>query len=105
MISTLRKWLGIGPQTDFKALLREGGQLIDVRTREEFQQGHIKGAVNIPLSQLSTHLSKLRKEKPVITCCASGVRSSQARNILASKGFVKVFNGGGWRGLERHLQH
>ena len=95
---------GLVPKVDLKMLSQNGAQIIDVRTKAEYQQGHIKGSVNIPLNNLSNNFSKLKKDKPVITCCASGMRSSSAKNILRSNGFTEVYNGGGWMGLENKLR-
>jgi rhodanese-related sulfurtransferase len=53
------------------------------------------------LDALKHNLSKLDKSKPVITCCASGIRSASAKNILRSNGFEEVKNGGGWASLRR----
>lgn len=103
MIGIIKKWLGLGPGVDFKKLLKEGAQIIDVRTKAEFQQGHIKGAVNIPLNNLSNHYARMKKDAPVITCCASGMRSAQAKTILTANGFTRVYNGGGWINLRRKL--
>jgi rhodanese-related sulfurtransferase len=104
MIQLLRKLFGIGPQADMRELVRNGAQIIDVRTPAEFQRGHIDGSVNIPLQQLSANLSRIKKEKPVITCCASGMRSASARAILKSNGFQEVYNGGGWMALGRKIE-
>lgn len=95
--------MGLGPATDFKALINKGAQIIDVRTAGEFQSGHIKGAINIPLQSLSGNLSKIKKDKPVITCCASGMRSASAKSILKSGGFTEVYNGGGWMSLQSKI--
>lgn len=103
MIGFLKKLFGIGPATDFKALMKEGAQIVDVRTKSEYDQGHVKGSLNIPLNNLSNHYAKLKKDKPIITCCASGVRSAQAKNILTANGFTRVYNGGGWSGLKYKL--
>ena len=103
MIGLLKKLFGIGPSVDFGALVKAGAQIIDVRTKSEFEQGHIKGALNIPLNNLSNHYAKMKKDKPIITCCASGVRSAQAKNILKANGFSNVYNGGGWSGLKRKI--
>ena len=89
---------------DLKAIVREGAQIIDVRTVEEFKRGHIKGAMNIPLQSLQQHLPAIKKDKAVITCCASGMRSASAKSILNSKGFTNVYNGGGWMKLEKALK-
>ncbi len=103
MFSFLKKVLGLENDVDFAALVAEGAQIVDVRTPEEFQGGHIKNAVNIPLQVLSHKLSAIRQDKAVIVCCASGVRSSSAKGILLSNGFSIVHNGGGWRGLQGKL--
>ncbi len=95
-----KKLFGIGPKVDFKELLKNGGQIIDVRTKPEFQGGHIKGSTNIPLNELSSQIGKIKKDKPVITCCASGMRSASAKSTLLSKGFTEVHNGGGWMSLK-----
>lgn len=103
MIETLKKWLGGGPKADLAALVRNGAQIIDVRTPEEFRSGHIAGSVNIPLGNLSSAMSKLDKNRVIITCCASGMRSASAKNQLKSKGFLEVHNGGGWHGLQAKI--
>lgn len=103
MIQLLKNIFGIGPKVDFKELMQNGAQIIDVRTKAEYQQGHVKGSINIPLNNLSNHYSKLKKDKPIITCCASGMRSAQGKNILKSNGFTEVHNGGGWMSLQNKI--
>lgn len=103
MIQLIKNIFGIGPKTNYKELVQSGAQIIDVRTKQEFQGGHIKGSVNIPLQNLSNNLSKIKKDKPVITCCASGMRSASAKSILKSKGFSEVYNGGGWMSLQNKI--
>lgn len=95
--------LGLGPKTDLREVAAKGAIILDVRTKNEFQGGHIKGAVNIPLQVLQANLSKLKKDKPIITCCASGMRSASARGVLKSNGFTEVYNGGGWNSLQHKL--
>ena len=94
----------MGPAVDYAALLKQGATIIDVRTKAEYAGGHIKGSINIPLNNLSNHYAKLKKDKPIITCCASGMRSSQAKSILKSNGFNEVYNGGGWMSLQNKLR-
>ena len=101
MLSFFKKLFG--PGTDYRALLQQGAQIIDVRTQGEYKGGHIKGSVNIPLNILAANTGKIKKDKPVITCCASGMRSAQAKSILKSKGFEEVYNGGGWMGLQHKI--
>lgn len=104
MINILKKIFGLGPKTNYPELIQKGAVIIDVRTKAEFNAGNIKGSKNIPLNSLGQNLKKIgNKNKPVITCCASGMRSASARNILESAGFVEVYNGGGWRSLENKL--
>ena len=103
MIETIKSLFGIGPKVDFAQLRKAGAQIIDVRTPGEFKTGHIQGSVNIPLQSLSGSLSKIKKDKPVITCCASGMRSASAKNILKSAGYTEVHNGGGWSSLKSKL--
>jgi rhodanese-related sulfurtransferase len=103
MIQLLKNIFRIGPKVDLKELMKNGAQIIDVRTRDEFQGGHIRGSVNIPLQNLSGNLSKIKKGKPVITCCASGMRSASAKSILKSNGFTEVYNGGGWMSLQNRI--
>lgn len=103
MIEVIKKIFGSRPKTDLKELINKGGQIIDVRTKDEYQRGHIKGSINIPLQVLSHSLSKIKKDKPVITCCASGMRSASAKNILESRGYTGVYNGGGWLSLQKKI--
>ncbi len=80
-------------------LLNSGAIIIDVRSPQEFSSGHVKGSKNIPLNILSEEVDKLKKmNKPFIMCCASGIRSAKASNILKKEGLT-VINGGGWRAL------
>ena len=103
MIDKIKQLLGFGPSVDLGQLVKQGAQIIDVRTTGEFKTGHIKGSVNIPLQTITSQLSKINKDKPVITCCASGMRSASAKSILTSNGFSEVHNGGGWSSLKSKL--
>ncbi len=103
MLDVIKKILGIGPAVDYAGLLMQGGVIIDVRTRAEYRVGHIKGSINIPLNNLPNHYSSIKRDKPIITCCASGVRSQQAKKILSANGFKQVYNGGGWVNLQNKI--
>lgn len=103
MLHTLKQLFGMGPKVNFSALMQQGAQIIDVRTPAEFKSGHIKGSLNFPLQGLQSNLSKINKNKPVITCCASGMRSASAKSILKSAGFNEVHNGGGWMSLKSKI--
>ncbi|MES1221561.1 MAG: rhodanese-like domain-containing protein [Bacteroidota bacterium] len=104
MFDSLKNLLGLGPKTDFGLLAKSGAIILDVRTKSEFQRGHINGAINIPVDQLRSNLDKLKdKSKPIITCCASGMRSASAKAVLFSNGYSEVYNGGGWQGLQNKI--
>ncbi|MFA5328422.1 MAG: rhodanese-like domain-containing protein [Prolixibacteraceae bacterium] len=104
MISTLRNLFGLGPKVEFAELVAQGAVIIDVRTKGEYEGGHIKGSINISLDQLGKNIHKLKsKNKPIITCCESGARSSSAKSILKSNGFTEVYNGGSWRSLQSKI--
>ncbi|HAA01726.1 MAG TPA: rhodanese-like domain-containing protein [Flavobacteriales bacterium] len=93
-----------GEKTDFRALMKEGAIIIDVRTPQEYKGGHIKGSQNIPLYKIDAQVESIRKKgKPVITVCRSGGRSGMAADILRKKG-IKVANGGPWNSLQRSIQ-
>ncbi len=104
MIGLIKKLFSSGPATDYAELVKNGAQIIDVRTRQEYAGGNVKGSINIPLNELQANLKKIKKDKPVITCCASGMRSSSARGILTSNGYTEVYNGGGWSSLQSKLR-
>ncbi len=104
MIQSLKKILGLGPKVDYAQLVKEGAIILDVRSKGEYASGHIKGSINISVDQLGNHLDKLKdKNKTIITCCASGMRSASAKSMLSSKGYTKVYNGGGWMSLRGKL--
>jgi len=91
-------------KTNYRELMMNGAIIVDVRTPGEFASGHIPKSINIPFDQLKNQLSYLSdKQKPIICCCASGVRSGAARRILALKGYKNVYNGGRWRSLKKQL--
>ena len=90
---------------NFQSLMENGAILVDVRSPGEYSQGHIQGSINIPLDKISGLPKPLTdKKKTIITCCASGMRSGSAKNILESNGFLKVINGGSWISLEKKIQ-
>ena len=61
--------------------------IIDVRTNQEFESDHIKGSINIPLTEIPMRLLEIKSlPKPLMICCASGVRSSAAHHFLVEQG-------------------
>lgn len=73
-------------EEEFKAGYRKA-QLIDVREPNEFANGHILGARNIPLTQLKARLKEIRPDKPVYLYCQSGSRSGRAAQMLHKNGY------------------
>jgi rhodanese-related sulfurtransferase len=104
MINALKNLFGMGPKTDYAELVKKGAIILDVRSKAEYSSGHIKGSINISVDALGSNLNKLKdKNKPIITCCASGMRSASAKSILISNGYKEVYNGGGWSSLENKI--
>ena len=104
IIDSLKKLFGLGSPTDFAGLVKKGAVIIDVRTNGEYSGGHIPKSINIPLDQLNKRMNVIKdKNTPVITCCASGIRSAAARKILLANGFAEVYNGGSWNSLQNKI--
>lgn len=104
MLNTLKNFLGIEPKVDLAKLVKQGAVILDVRSKGEYYGGHIKGSINISVDSLSSNLNTLKKDIPIITCCASGMRSASAKLILKSNGFSDVHNGGGWMSLQNKIK-
>lgn len=84
-------------------LLEKGAIILDVRTQKEWDSGHIENAKHIPLDDLKNRVGELKKlNKPVITCCASGVRSAKAAEYLTLNNIIAT-NGGGWLSLRNKV--
>lgn len=78
-----------------------GAQLVDVRTRQEYVNGALAGAINLPLQHFTAAHEVLDRARPVLLYCHSGIRSEQARNMLVAMGFGSVLNIGGYE----HYRH
>ena len=107
MIKRILNILGFSkPTIDYKSLIDSGAIIVDVRTKGEYMSGHIKNSLNIPVDSINQHISKLKdKNKAIITCCASGMRSAAAKSILKSNGIEQVHNGGAWHSLQRKINN
>jgi len=106
MFKQLLSLFGFGPKVDFAEIVRNGSIILDVRTAQEFRNGHINGAINISLQDIQKNkLGKIKnlKDRTIITCCRSGGRSRSAKMLLTSKGFTDVYNGGGWMSLDSQI--
>ena len=103
MLEAIKNLLGL-EKTDYAGLIKEGAVILDVRSKSEYAGGHIPNSLNIPVDQLPQNLSRLKdKNKTIITCCASGMRSASAKAILKNNGYNNVYNGGGWMGLNNKI--
>ena len=77
-------------------ILAKNPIVVDVRTKEEFANGHYKNAINIPFDEIDKHVAELGdKEKNIVLYCHSGRRAGIAQNTLVQLGFKKVLNAGG----------
>lgn len=100
MLDFLRKLFG---GTDLKPMIKNGAVIIDVRTVKEFQDGSAEGAINIPLGDFGKNIDKMKSmKKPIITCCASGMRSGAAVKQLESYR-IEAYNGGSWQSVNKQL--
>ncbi|MBP9592302.1 MAG: rhodanese-like domain-containing protein [Steroidobacteraceae bacterium] len=83
----------VGP-LDAVRLLNQGALMVDVRTRAEFESGHVIDARHLPQEQVAQAAESLKKfrEKILIACCESGMRSGAATRVLKNQGFTKVVN-------------
>jgi phage shock protein E len=83
---------------EYEAVFLQGSQqhlLVDVRTPEEFAEGHIENALNIPLDTLSSQLDQLPQDTPIVLYCRSGNRSKQAYELMQATGYSQVYDLGG----------
>lgn len=95
MLGFIKKLFG-SSSADLGQLIANGAVVLDVRTKAEYDAGHIKGSKHVPLDKINNQVEVIRKlNKPVITVCRSGSRSAMAKNILSSAG-IEVYNGGSW---------
>lgn len=93
---SLLSFLGFGGGK-IKDALRRGAIVIDVRTAHEFDQGKVPGSINIPIDRIAANAERIKgMNRPVIFCCASGARSSNAATIMKDKGLKEGYNGGSW---------
>jgi len=88
---------------NYKELVQNGAVLIDVRTPDEFGQGHVENAINIPLQVIGNEVEKIKAfNKPVIVYCLSGGRAGSAKSFLEGQG-LEVYNGGGVQAMAAAL--
>jgi len=73
-------------------LIDDGVHVVDVRTAAEYAMGHIPGAENVPLNELSAAAASWDPDAPVLVYCAVGDRSASATEMLVAAGFSQVYN-------------
>ena len=79
--------------------------IVDVRTPEEFAEGHFLNAINIPLDQVAQRINEFKEmKKPIIAYCRSGNRSGIAVSILKQYGIADAVNGGGLEDLKQNMK-
>ena len=91
---------GEHPQVDMESVLRADGPgyfVVDVRTPQEFDAGHIPGAVNVPVDELRSRLGELPRDLEIAAYCQVGQRGYLATRILRQAGFQAVNVGGGYK--------
>ena len=76
-------------------VLDRGAVVVDVREPTEFREGHLPGAVNIPMGQLTARLDEIDRARPVYVVCASGNRSSAMVDVLTAAGYEATNVAGG----------
>lgn len=83
----------VGPM-DAVRLLNQGALLLDVRSKAEFDSGHVLDAKHVPQEELAKSSETLKKyrDKVVVACCESGMRSGAAARVLRAQGFAKAVN-------------
>ena len=74
-------------------VIKDGALLVDVRSTQEYNEGHLEGAINIPVYDLENKIYMLpNKNEEIVVYCASGHRSRQAKEILENYGYGNVYN-------------
>lgn len=88
----------INQDSETPEYIAKGAIILDVRTKEEWDEGHDEKAILIPLQELQSRVEELDKSKPIVAVCRSGVRSDEAAKFLRSLG-LDAINGGPWNSI------
>ncbi len=104
MLGFIKRIFKSTPKVNYKELVNKGAIILDVRSKSEYSSGHVKGSMNISVDQLDQNLSKLHdKNKPVIVCCGTGMRSKAAASLLKASGYKEVYDAGAWTALKSKI--
>jgi len=101
MFNFFKKLFGQADIEQIIEAINAGAMLVDVRTPREFGLGSVKGAVNVPLDNITKQLGLFEGKNNIVVFCRSGNRSAQAKNVLQQNGIEKVFNGGTWNDVDK----
>lgn len=85
---------GVSVEEAYKAYISDNDHVfIDVRSKSEYENGHIKGALNIPLSEIDKRVSEIPMNKPIIVYCngSSCIRSGRAAVILLNNEYSNIY--------------
>jgi len=89
-----------------RALIASGAAVVDVRSADEYAEGHLPNAVNVPVQELAQRMAEVDtlvagdKARPVVVYCARGSRATKAKQALEAAGYSRVVNGGGYDDLK-----
>ncbi len=97
----LFSFLGTG---SIKEALQKGAVVIDVRTPQEFDQGRVPDSINIPVHKIAANAERIKNmNRPIVFCCASGIRSGTAKGIMKQQGLKEVYAAGSWEQILKIL--
>ena len=79
---------------DLEAYIKQGAIIIDVRSSQEYREGHVDGAISIPDYQIKKEIEKQIQDKDelIVVYCTTGHRSQKAQQILENMGYTNVYN-------------
>lgn len=85
-------------------MIKAGAKIVDVRSREEFEDEHYPNAINIPVNELQKRMAELGDHTTALVLyCASGSRSAFAARLLSVAGYKKVVNAGGLHDMPEQI--
>lgn len=98
------RMMGLGADTLPTAMPKDA-LLIDVRSPAEYEAGHLRDAILLPVNAIAMHIDRIAPDKaaPIVVYCQSGGRSASARQLLMQMGYQNVLNGGGLQALAAHM--
>ncbi len=96
---------GLEVDEETETWVKEGAFLVDVRTPEEFNAGHVSGSVNIPLDTISEQLRLFKNKERIVVFCRTGRRSGIAMDFLNKNGIHPVRNGKQWTTINKLVEH